>query len=65
MKVFKVYTQRLMAFLVWKRHPLIGLETNRRDERFKVFLFEETESLKEDMTFYSQNKDKIDLTIHP
>lgn len=52
-----------MAYLVWKRHPLVGLETNYRDERFKVFLFEDTDSLKKDITFYSQNKDKLEITV--
>lgn len=61
--IFKVYTQRLMAYLVWKRHPLVGLEINKNDERFNVFLFEDTESLKKDITFYSQNKEKLEITI--
>ena len=52
-----------MAYLVWKRHPLVGLEINKNDERFKVFLFEDTESLKKDITFYSQNKERLEITI--
>lgn len=65
MNVFKVYTQRLMAYLTWRRHPLIGLEQNDKDERFKVFLFKETESLKEDVTYYSNNKDNLDICLKP
>lgn len=63
MTIFKVYTQRLMAYLTWKRHPLVGLEQNYRDERFKVFLFEETEGLKQDVTYYSEHKDELDICI--
>ena len=63
MTIFKVYTQRLMAFLTWRRHPLVGLEPNYRDERFKVFLFEETDSLKKDITYYSENKDNLEICI--
>lgn len=65
MDIFKVYTQRLMAYLVWQRHPLIGLEENYRDARFKVFLFENTESLKNDITYYSQNKDSLEIVVVP
>ena len=64
-KIFKVYTQRLMAYLVWNRHPLLGLEANRKEDKFNVFLFEETDALKEDMTYYTKNKDKIDITVVP
>lgn len=52
-----------MAFLTWRRHPLVGLEPNYRDERFKVFLFEETDSLKKDITYYSENKDNLEICI--
>lgn len=65
MAIFKVYTQRLMAYLTWKRHPLVGFEQNYRDERFKVFLFEETEGLKNDVTYYSEHKEELDICIKP
>ena len=54
-----------MAYLTWKRHPLVGFEQNYRDERFKVFLFEETDLLRSDVTYYSEHKDELDICIKP
>ncbi|MGF7185791.1 hypothetical protein GGQ84_001883 [Desulfitispora alkaliphila] len=55
-RVKKIFTKRIAYELMNQGHNLIGMETNRKKEWLKVFIFEETPQLLSDLESLSQCK---------
>lgn len=51
-----IFSKQLAEFLCGKGHELLGTVPNMKDRRKKVFLFDATERLEEDMSEYIANK---------
>jgi hypothetical protein len=51
-----VFSQRLAGFLMHRGYRLIRVEPNRRLPKFHVFIFEDSEGLREKMAEYKRTE---------
>lgn len=49
-----VFTQRLAGFLMYRGYRLIRIEPNRNRPKLNVFIFEDSEGLREQMVRYKR-----------
>lgn len=50
MKPYYVFTQRLCAELMLREHKLIGIEPSKKREGYNVFVFNDSENLRKDIS---------------
>ena len=51
MKKYYVYTQRICAELMLMGHKLIDVEPSKKRDGFKVFIFTDSEKLREEVMY--------------
>lgn len=55
MKITKIFSRRVATTLISKGNNLIRTEENLKKRNFLVFIFEDTEKLREDLSEISNN----------
>lgn len=57
-KYYYVFSQHLAGYLLMRGFPLLRLNTNLKDKRYKVFLFKDCEEIQSAISSYHKEFDR-------